>query len=172
MGVAAGGRGRTARAPCARRTAATAARASGQTCARVSGDTRVGRAAADCSQSRCLPGPGARCEAAACHPPCQHGGRCVAPLTCRCTQGRSGRFCQKCEYRERDRDTETQRHRDRVRTTVFEGTGPECHGRSGLAGAGEGGGCLLNCQNGGVCTKDWKRCTCKRGFFGDFCQKT
>ena len=89
MGVAAGGRGRTARAPCARRTAATAARASGQTCARVSGDTRVGRAAADCLQSPCLVQvPGARLRPAT--PPASTEGGAWRPSPAAAPRGAQG----------------------------------------------------------------------------------
>ena len=48
---------------------------------------------------------GSRCEEAACHPPCQHGGQCTEPFTCSCPSGYSGRFCQKCEFHLKEKHT-------------------------------------------------------------------
>ena len=44
------------------------------------------------------------------------------------------------------------------------GTGEDCQQSSEQ--------CLIKCQNGGTCSSDVKKCKCKQGFYGDFCQKT
>lgn len=97
---------------------------------------------------------GPNCGSVVCSPPCQNEGKCIQPYKCSCPLGFGGRFCQNCKSSWND-DLEEVIH--------FTGLGSKCGRDEDL--------CLLNCQNGGECSQNLKRCICTDEFYGDFCEQ-